>query len=107
MHQNGLEFEQKDLVDKKKDSDESKDEDAEVLKESQFEVVDLDKLLDDDGKSIKDQPDGEYKEEFFLMQKSGERYFDPLDYAQYCQHMGDDVNQLQNTSNDIDEDQDS
>ena len=57
MHQNGLEFEQKDLVDKKKDSDESKDEDAEVLKESQFEVVDLDKLLDDDGKSIKDQPD--------------------------------------------------
>ena len=41
------------------------------------------------------------------MQRSGQRYFDPLDYSQYCQHMGDDVINLQNTSQDIDEDQDS
>lgn len=49
----------------------------------------------------------DFKEEYFLMQKAGDKYFDPLDYVQYCQHMGEDAEQLQNTSQDIDEDLDS
>ena len=46
---------------------------------------------------------GEFKEEFFLMQKTGKRYFDPLDYTQYCQNMGDVFDQ-QNSSQDEDHD---
>lgn len=68
-------------------------------------MIDLDQLVKKEaGETLEE---GDFKEEFFLMQRSGQRYFDPLDYTQYCQHMGDDVINLQNTSQEIDEDQDS
>lgn len=45
-------------------------------------MIDLDQLVKQEAGET--HAEGDFKEEFFLMQRSGQRYFDPLDYTQYC-----------------------